>query len=423
MEAELKFEQLNAKQQAGVTEIRAGRNVMFTGAAGTGKSTLLRYLRSQYSDLQVCASTGIAAIQIGGSTLHSWAGLGMGRDSAMEIAKKHLERKNGVFYEICKAKMLAIDEISMIEADLLDKLDLMLQLVRKKSAPFGGIQMIFIGDFCQLPPIGEQGQPVRFAFEARCWPAAEVKVFVLTEVMRQKERAFSDILSRVRVGDTSEDVRAVLRPRINAVDSDPRIKPVEIVTHNEHADRINAESLAALKTDLHIWDASDWADGDHNRKKLEKDCLAPKTLQLKIGAQVMLLKNLDTEAGLVNGSLGEVVAIKERPGCKYPVVEFTNGAKLEIDQAEWQIVRSKHDVLASRRQIPLRLAYAITAHKAQGATLDKVRVHLKRCFAPGQAYVALSRCKTLEGLFIADISGNSIHAHPAALEFYKLNAA
>lgn len=422
-DAPLTLDKLNAKQRDAAERIDTGGNTMVTGPAGTGKSTLLSYLRTKYPDMPVTASTGIAALNVGGCTLHSWAGLGIGDKSAEEIAGAINKKRNNVFYVMRKVKRLAIDEISMVEASTLDKVDRILQLVRGNSTPFGGVQVILFGDFLQLPPVGEDGQPVRFAFEARCWGPAQFKVYLLTEVMRQKDREFADILSRVRIGDTSEEVRRVLRPRINAEDPTPHITPVTLATHNAIADAINAQKLAQLSTPEETWEAQDWADGEFSQKTLDKNCIAPKTLTLKVGAQVMLLRNIDADAGLVNGSLGELVDIRKGAyGSMVPVVKFSNGTTREIEQAEWSIIKNK-EVQASRRQIPLRVGWAISIHKSQGLSLDKVRVHLAKCFADGQAYVAMSRARSLPGLFIADISGNSIRANKVALEFYRKHAA
>lgn len=414
---------LNALQRAAYDHIAAGGNILVTGPAGTGKSVLLNVLRGCYPDMPVTASTGIAALNVNGSTIHSWASLGTGDKPAAVIAKSLNERRTNVWYAIKKAKRLAIDEISMVDADLLDKLDAVLRAVRQSDRPFGGIQMIFFGDFLQLPPVGKDGRPVRFAFESLAWHRAEVKVCLLSKVMRQRDELFATTLSRVRVGDTSEDVRAVLRPRINAVDPTPHITPVTLATHNEIADSINVQKLAEIQAPEVQWEADDWADGEFSRQNLERNCIAPKMLTLKVGTQVMLLKNIDAEAGLVNGSLGEVVEM--RKGIfrgQSPVVKFINGAVREIEPSTWE-VRRNEEVLASRRQLPLRPSYAISIHKSQGMSLDKVRVHLARCFADGQAYVAMSRARTLEGLFIADIKGNSIRANPVALAFYRNAAA
>lgn len=417
------IDQLNPKQRECAEQIERGQNVLITGQAGTGKSHLLNFLRTKFPDMAVASSTGISALNVGGCTLHSWASLPIDDTPAVEIAKKLNERKNGVWISIRKSTRLAIDEVSMIDADLFDKFDQVMRLVRKCDRPFGGLQIIAMGDFLQLSPVGKEGKPARFAFESKAWQEGDFRVFLLTQIMRQKDEEFASTLSRVRIGDTSEEVRRILRPRINAIDPDPTITPVSLCSHNEMADRINHERLAALKTESVSWTASDWADNDHLLKRIDKDCIAQKELTLKVGAQVMLLKNIDQSEGLVNGSLGELVDIVNGQfRTKVPVVRFSNGITRELEVQEWQIIRNR-DVLASRRQIPLRLAYALSIHKAQGSTIDKVRVHLAKCFADGQAYVAMSRARSLPGLFIADITGRSIRANPVALEFYRRHAA
>jgi ATP-dependent DNA helicase PIF1 len=215
----------------------------------------------------------------------------------------------------------------------------------------------------------------------------------------------------------------VLRPRINAVDPDPTVGPVTLCTHNDLADSMNAERLAAIKQDEVVWEAKDWVDNPKLQLRLDRDCIAQKRVALKVGAQVMLLKNIDQMGGLVNGSLGTVTAISgARFGVPTPTVAFTNGVVRDIGIQQWEMKRNKY-VLATREQIPLRLSYAITVHKSQGMSLDKVICHLQNCFADGQAYVALSRARTLEGLFIGSITGRSIRANASALEFYRRNAA
>lgn len=418
----LTFEQLNPKQQAFATRVKNGENAMVTGPAGTGKSALLQYLRSDYPDLHVTASTGIAALNVGGCTLHSWASLGIGQDSAKKIAERILEKKGIPFYMLKTAKRLAIDEISMIDASLFQLASDVLKIVRKNDAPFGGIQLILFGDFLQLPPVGKDGNAVRFAFESQAWQDARIEVFVLDQVMRQKDAAFAGVLSRVRLGDTSEEVRSVLRPRINATDPNPEIEPVSLCTHNADADHINTAKLDALPGDEVEIAAAD-SGSDFAKDTLDKNCIAPKTLRLKVGAQVMLLWNIDVESGLANGTLGKVIEIKKTLWAgRVPVVEFTNGTVMELEPQTWEL-KKNGEVMASRRQMPLRLSWAISIHKSQGLTLEKVRVSLKRCFADGQAYVALSRAKTIEGLFIADITANSIRANSTALAFYRRFAA
>jgi ATP-dependent DNA helicase PIF1 len=412
---------LNPEQAEGLALVRAGQNVFLTGPAGTGKSVLLRELRKAYPGIAVTGSTGISALNVEGCTLHSWAGFTINeKETAAMVAKKHMDRKNSIWHSIKYSERLAIDEISMIDSDLLDKLDDMLKIVRKSEKPFGGIQLILFGDVLQLPPVGKNGRAVKFAFEARSWIEADIHVHVLTQVMRQADKDFARVLSLARLGEHGEEVRALLRPRINAVDTNPEIVPVELASHNEIADKINNDRLAALEGEEFEWQATDTGNSEMHLQTLDRNCICPKVLMLKVGAAVMLLKNIEVESGLANGSLGVLVEVRKCAfGERRPVVKFANGITRELERQEWQTMRGE-TVLASRTQYPLRLAYALSIHKSQGLTLAKIRVHLKRCFADGQAYVAMSRAKTLDGLFIADIDGaRPFRANPVALEFYR----
>lgn len=433
----LRFEELNADQQLLAKAIEDDRNVLVTGAAGTGKSALIKYLASKYGDeMAITGTTGIAALGIGGCTIHRWAGLGLADKPAHVIAAGIRERKGDQYFQIKRCKKLVIDEISMLGPQQFQLLNDVLQIVRRNQDPFGGIQLIGCGDFLQLPSVVKDDQktdqeardmlfanaPIaRFAFEAPAWAACQPAVKVLEKVMRQKDEHWAGILRRIRVGDTCEDVRKVLRPRIGAIDPDKTVEPIVGVTHNRDADRINQEKLEQLPGEDVYMDADDWGISEAMKGQIDKACIAPKTLRLRVGAQVMLLWNVDTDAGLVNGSLGKVVDFKKSfAGRNVPVCDF-GGNVVELDRVEWSLKKGDK-VEATRSQIPLRLGWAITGHKLQGVTVDKIRVHLKRCFEYGQAYVMLSRARTLEGLFIADIGNSSIKAHPTALEFYARNA-
>lgn len=407
-------EGLTDSQYSCLVDIMGKRNVLITGPAGTGKSFLLKFLREKMgARLRVVATTGVAAVNVGGSTLHSWAGIGLGEGTAEELAAAILENPRATS-RIRKATALAVDEVSMLDSDLFCRLDEAFRIVRKKTAPFGGIQMVLFGDFLQLPPVSGRKEEARFAFQSPAWEASKIAVHQLTAVVRQRDAVFVEVLSRVRLGIVDALVRQVLSGRIGASDPNPKIEPVVLECRNVDVDAFNRQRLSALPGDEISISAVDSGEAKFV-STLDRSCLAPSDLRLKIGAQVMLLKNLDVEGGLVNGSVGIVKSIGESSVC----VDFGDAGTCEVQGARWSLCDGDGNVLATRDQVPLRLAYAITIHKSQGCTLTKAKVNLRSAFAYGQAYVALSRVRDLSGLYIEDIRWESIMASPAALAFYR----
>ncbi len=406
---------LSPEQECVLTDVGSGRNVLVTGSAGTGKSTILREAAVRFGkDLPICASTGIAAVNVGGMTIHSWAGLGLAKDSAETIAKNLEECRRPAYKRIKKAKLIAIDEVSMIHGDLFELIDEVFRRIRGNEQPFGGVQLVLFGDFLQLPPVSKD-QEMRFAFQSEVWNRANIKVHVLKKVFRQADQVFSDALNQIRIGNLTPEIRQLLKSRYQVADNMPGIEPVTVYTHNADVDVLNARKLAEIKDKPHSFQATEWGDR-YALEMLQKHCLAPQELRLKVGAQVMLLWNLEPANGLANGSTGIVKGFHSLT--KQPIVRFACGHTRELSEQRWQI-KSGSDVLAERSQIPLRLAWAITSHKSQGITLDKIRVHLDKAFEYGQSYVALSRVRTLEGLFIESTSQGCIKAHPAAVKFYE----
>jgi ATP-dependent DNA helicase PIF1 len=411
---EVSAEELTEEQTAAYDDIANHQNVLITGAAGTGKSTLLRALRRKYgSRMPIMATTGIAAVNVGGMTIHSWMGLGLAQGTAKQIAKGIRQNKRKAMDNIMGYNRIMIDEISMLDAELMDKIDQVLQILRGNDRPFGSMQLIMFGDFLQLPPV-KRGGKAEFAFESLAWMTGEVKTHQLTKIFRQTDDIFARALNDVRIGVISENVSQCLNARYRVIDDDPENEPVNLVTHNIDAERINLDRLEKIDSVEKSYSATDWGKSQAAINLIQKSCLAPTVLKLKVGAQVMLLTNVDTDLGLANGSLG---VIKRFSSMGYPLVTFFNGHEAYIEAHEFSVTEGDEKI-ATREQIPLMLAWAISIHKSQGMTIQKLRVHLAKCFEFGQAYVALSRASSLEGLFIETGDKKKIKAHPAALKFY-----
>ncbi|GAN07813.1 DNA repair and recombination protein [Mucor ambiguus] len=435
--------------------VRERKNIFFTGSAGTGKSVLLRAiiakLRSTYgSRLAVTASTGIAACNINGCTLHrqveAFGGIGIGAEKAEELAAKvEFNRRSSERWK--ETAVLIIDEISMVDAELFDKMDYIARRVRHTDAPFGGIQIVVTGDFFQLPPVNKD-KVSKFAFEAESWRAAISRTVLLTQVFRQKDGTFVRILNEMRLGILSEEAISIFRSLSREPAACHDIKPTELYPLRHEVDDSNRRRLIELRGEQVEYTAID--EGDPRKMQ---QCIAPARLHLKLHAQVMLLKNMDTE--LVNGSLGVVVGFvgkgnytnkeecerlrtpqrkrdrnslfaagKEGDGeldmtVPWPVVKFANDKEMIMEREAWSVALPGGRDVSRRRQIPLMLAWAISIHKSQGQTLDAVRVDLGKVFEKGQAYVALSRATSLERLQILNFDPVKVMAHPTVSDFYK----
>jgi len=416
--------QLSQTQLAVVEAFEAGRNIFVTGKAGSGKSYLLNFLKLNYAaqGLHITASTGIAAINIGGSTIHSWSAIGLGNLPVEKIIENIFSAKmSKVRRKIISAKALAIDEISMISAQTFELIDAVLRAVRQCNKPMGGLQILLFGDFLQLPPVNKTDLNFHFCFESPIWKELDLKAFVLEEIFRQSDKKFIRILNNLRHAELEEEDVEILQSRINAIDNNSAIKPTILTTHNARVEKINDDELKNIPYKEVVFSAEYF--GDLNKIEfLKKNSVSSQILKLKVGAQVMMIKNTYQKEGIINGSLGIIRDFS--PKKSYPVVEFANGKTITIGIEEWLIEKydeEKKLILteAGMLQIPLILAWAITIHKSQGLTLDKISCDLSEIFSPGQAYVALSRARSLDGVFIKSINFNRITANPQAMKFYE----
>jgi ATP-dependent DNA helicase PIF1 len=403
---------LSQNQHAVIDSVQSKRNVFITGPGGVGKSTIIRHIVSdaqfQADVIGVTAMTGSAAVLIGGRTLHSYLGIGLGRDSAIDLAQKiRSNRKTLAVWR--STSILIIDEISMMSGQLLDKLNQVAKLVTGRKKPFGGIRLVLSGDFLQLPCITGS-----FAFEATCWNELYLEIFDLIEIHRQPDQIFKDFLAMARVGKaTASDLDRVVK---SSSPSNDGIIPTKILCKNYDVDRINNSELLKLANETNTFEIEIEKRSPRcpHDVKWEKYCNAPQMLTLSIGAQVMLLINMPAPSVLVNGSRGVVVGFNPDD---LPIVKFESTTQT-IVHYEWEVYEEKC-LLAVIYQIPLRLAWAITVHKSQGLTVDSAVINLSGVFECGQAYVALSRVKCAKSLTLLNASPNSFKAHPKAIQFYE----
>ncbi|KAJ0012152.1 hypothetical protein NQD34_013127 [Periophthalmus magnuspinnatus] len=406
---------LNKEQAAVLSAVLSRKNVFFTGSAGTGKSFLLKRIigslppKSTYAT----ASTGVAACHIGGTTLHSFAGIGSGSaplDQCIELAQRP-----GVLQHWTSCKHLIIDEVSMVEGQYFDKLESVARSVRRSTEPFGGIQLIMCGDFLQLPPVSKGKDKANFCFQSRSWRKVIQVNMELTEVRRQTDQSFISLLQSVRVGRVTEEVTSrLLHSASHSIERDG-ILATRLCTHKDDVELTNQNKLQQLPGAARVFEALD--SDPALEKTIDVHSPVSSVLQLKVGAQVMLTKNLDVARGLVNGARGVVVSFDtQKHG--YPRVRFLCGVT-EVMKPERWVFKSGGGIHLSRQQLPLKLAWAISIHKSQGMTLDCVEISLARVFESGQAYVALSRARSLEGLRVMDFDPSVVRADPEVLQFYR----
>ncbi len=412
--------------------MKKGHNVFLTGAAGSGKTHLLndyiRFLKDEGVGVGITASTGIAATHIGGLTIHSWAGIGIASEMSVEDCRAAASSRR-VAKRFKKTKTLVIDEISMLDADRLDLVDRVARLARGSQKPFGGLQIIFCGDFFQLPPVSSRinpeeplkeekdrflrpnssQSPARFAYHAASWRAADLKICYLTERFRHGDARFLEVLDAIRGAEVNGTTRAHLHSRLHA--KLPYEKATKLYSHNIDVDAENAKELSRLPGKEKKYAMS--SDGiPQIAEALKKGCLAPEKLTLKRGAEVMFVKN-NFEEGYVNGTLGKVIGFD---GFDFPIVETARGERLSAHPAKWSVEENGR-VLAEIKQVPLRLAWAITIHKSQGMTLDAAEIDLSGAFEKGMGYVALSRVRGLEGIRLLGLNDTALEVNEEVLEF------
>ncbi len=402
--------------------LKTGANVFLTGSPGSGKThtvnAYVSWLREHGIEPAITASTGIAATHIGGLTIHSWSGIGV-RSELSDQDLDAISSKEHVVRRMQRTSVLIIDEVSMLSGSLLSMLDRILREVRHSEAPFGGVQLLLVGDFFQLPPIGKD-RAAQFAFESEAWRTLNPLICYLTEQHRQDDARFLDILSAIREQTADHTHISALHEReteeIDILDEVPRL-----YTHNVDVDRVNAEKLEAISGTPHEFFMSG-AGAPVLVESLKRGCLSPEVLMLKENALVMCTKN-NPAAGYANGTLGRVISFEAVTG--YPIIETRDERVITISPIEWA-VEEGGKVRAKITQVPLRLAWAITVHKSQGMSMDSAAMDLSKVFEYGQGYVALSRVRRLSGLHLLGWNEQALTIHPTVAdkdqEFADLSA-
>ena len=397
-------------QELALAILLSGRSALLTGAAGTGKTYLLNTFiaqaRKRGKKVSVTATTGLAATHLGGNTIHSWSGIGVSDHLPNNFFERLSKTRRDV---ISKTDVLIIDEISMLHDFRLDMIDKVLRTVRENDQPFGGIQLVMSGDFFQLPPVNrpnEQGGG--FVVYSDAWQELQPAVLYLERQYRQNDEQLLEILTALRTGDVRRrHVEALLaRTKIEPPDGDI----TELHTVNVDVDDINIQKLAELPGEERSYQQTTTGSKIYV-ENLQRSVLAPENLVIKLGALVMAVKNSPQKL-YANGSIGTVVDFE--PLTEYPVVEFRDGRRVTMVPDVWEL-RDGERKRASISQVPLRLAWAITVHKSQGMTLDAAKIDLRKAFVEGMGYVALSRVRDLDNLYLYGINRRALEVSPDAL--------
>ncbi len=427
------------KQETALHILQTGVNVFLTGEPGSGKTytvnSYVRWLREHSVTPAITASTGIAATHIGGMTIHSWCGIGI-KKSLSSHDLDALADNERVVRRVRNASVLIIDEVSMLSAQTLAMAENVCRKLRWQDKPFGGLQVVLVGDFFQLPPVvtHEEGDSNQldfsenaeaetlapFAFRSSAWQSANLVVCYLTEQHRQEDAEFLELLSFVRAGTAGDRTHGTLTTRRVHAQRAPTDLP-RLYSHNVDVDRLNEERLMSIRGEAKQFNMT-WRGRDRLVETLKRGCLSPEILSLKVGARVMFTKN-NPDGSFVNGTVGEVQSFTDE---NLPVVRTLRGRRVYVEPMEWTISDGVR-VLARISQLPLRLAWAITIHKSQGMTLDAAVMDLSQVFEFGQGYVALSRVRSLAGLHLLGWNERSLQVHPEVIaqdeDFKKQSAS
>lgn len=411
-----------------------GNNLFITGSAGAGKTYIASSFARNVSNVVLTATTGVSALNLGGETIHRFLGIGIatrdfqaskiiGKWESIKRSNKPWDREK--WKTLKNTRAIVIDEVSMLRRDQFELLDIVLSGILENPLPFGGIQIILVGDFFQLPPVITTKDKSKFpdlnkpyCFQSNLWKQANFDSFNLISNYRQDDGKFLEALEKIRIGNIPDDVNDLFKSRLN-IDLNIPMEPVKLFSHKSTAKTENIECLKGIHEEK-LLSTADYTGKEYDINILQKECPAEDKLYFCKGAQVMMLTN-DAKDRWVNGTIGIIVNTN-------PVqVRMSNGITRKIEPFTWERITHKSDsqgnikshIAATMKQYPFKLAYATTIHKSMGLTLDYVDIDLERAFAYGQAYVALSRVKTLEGLRLRGWNRNSVMADPVVKAFYS----
>ncbi len=400
---------LNEEQKYALKCVSEGKNILLTGSAGTGKSYtikyIIEYLNNANKKYAITASTGTAAVIIGGQTLHSFLGLGLGTGTVKEILNNILKNKKK-YESILNLEVLIIDEISMIDKDLFEKISLILSIIKSNDVYFGNIQIILVGDFCQLAPV--KG---KYCFLADIWNKMNIKIVLLEKLIRQDEDLlFQQILRIVRKGRCTDNIIKVLN-KLKDTEFENGIIPTKLYPINVNVDKINNIEIEKLKACGNISKTYTAITSSDKEKEIGKF-----TIELTLNAQIIIIRNINVEESLVNGTRGVVkhlgndfVVINDVNGNIHTIKYFTDTFNNSISSKSSYIIH-----------MPIRICYALSIHKSQGMTIDALELDLgPNIFTCGQSYTALSRAKKLSSIKIIDIDKESFKTNIDVKNFYK----
>lgn len=399
-------------QENALNLLNKSENVFLTGVAGSGKSFLLQhFLKDKNSKTHpIVASTGSAAVLVKGVTFHSYFGLGIlegGPEKTIQRALKDGRLKK----RLTNVDTIIIDEISMIPGLAFEVAENICREVRKSEVPWGGIRIIAVGDFGQLPPVSIGGKDKDWAFQNHTWEKTNFQVAYLKTIMRTQDEKFLRVLNFIRNGKINFEVHEFLNSKIRKPEGD--FSGTILFSHRASVEDYNLKQLQNLSGDLLTFKTT-YTGAEKAREAMKKAAPVPEILQLKVGALVMIRKN-DPQGAYVNGSLATVKSAKEGE----LRVELLNGNTIKLEPETFSYMNAESEVVAAAENFPVNLAWATTIHKSQGITLDKATIDLSRIFEAGQAYVALSRVKSSDGLYLSGWNPKAIRASEEVQSFHN----